>query len=92
MLTVVKNQLRVNMLSIKYALMREMLNKVSFFTNIIFMILNNASFIIQWVIIYSIKDSIGGYELKDVMLLWGMAASTYGVSRFFFNIRNNYKW
>ncbi len=84
MLTEVKNQFRVTSLSIKYALMKEMLNKASFLSNIVFMILNNASFIIQWLIIYSLKDSIGGYELKQVLLLWGMAASTYGVSRFFF--------
>lgn len=85
MLMEVKNQIKVMILSIKYSLAREMLNKVTFFSNIIFMILNNASFIIQWLIIYSIKDSIGGYEFKDVLLLWGLAASTYGISRFLFN-------
>ena len=84
MLMEVKNQLKVMFLSIKYALTREMLNKVTFFSNIIFMILNNASFIIQWIIIYSIKDNIGGYEFSDILLLWGLAASTYGISRFFF--------
>ena len=84
MLTEVKSQFKVTLLSIKYALMREMLNKVSFFSNIIFMILNNASFIIQWVVIYSIKSDVGGYALKDIILLWGMAAFTYGLSRFFF--------
>lgn len=85
MLMVVRNQIRVMFLSIKYALAREMLNKVTFFSNIIFMILNNASFIVQWVIIYSIKDSIGNFEFNDMLLLWGLAASGYGVSRFLFN-------
>ncbi len=84
MLTEVKNQIKVIFLSIKYSLMREMLNKVTFFSNIIFMILNNASFIIQWVVLFSLKDTLGGYTLKEVVLLWGVAASTYGVSRFFF--------
>ena len=84
MLTVVKNQLKVFMLSVKYALMREMLNKVTFVTNIFFMILNNASFIIQNVILFSLKDNIGGYNFKQILLLWGMAAGTYGISRFFF--------
>ena len=84
MLTEVKNQIKVMFLSIKYSLMREMLNKVTFFSNIIFMILNNASFIIQWLVLFSLKDSLGGYTLKQVILLWGMAAATYGVSRFFF--------
>ena len=84
MLTVVKNQIKISFLSTKYALKKEMLNKVSFFSNIIFMILNNASFIIQWVVLFSVKDNIGGYSLKEVLLLWGLAASTFGISRFFF--------
>ena len=84
MLMEVKSQLKVTLLSVKYALMREMLNKTTFLTNITFMILNNASFIIQWIILYSIKDNVGGYTLKQVLLLWGLAASTFGISRFFF--------
>ena len=84
MLTVVKNQFKILLLSVKYALMREMLNKVTFITNIIFMILNNASFIIQWIVLYSLKENIGGYTFKQVLLLWGIAASTYGISHFFF--------
>ncbi len=84
MLTEVKNHIKVAILSIKYSLMREMLNKATFISNIVFMILNNASFIIQWVIIYSLKDNIGGYTLKEVLLLWGLAASTYGFAHFFF--------
>lgn len=84
MLTEVKNQLKVVFLSTKYAIEREMLNKVTFISNILFMILNNASFIIQWVILYSIKDNVGGYTFKQVILLWGLAAATFGFSRFFF--------
>ena len=84
MLTEARSQFRVMRLSVKYALMREMLNKVSFFSNVIFMMLNNASFIIQWLVIYSIKDNIVGYNIKDIILLWGMASVTYGVARFFF--------
>lgn len=85
MLMEAKNQFRVFILSVKYALMREMLNKVTFFTNIIFMILNNASFIVQWVILYSLKDNIGGYDFEQILLLWGLTAANYGFSRFFFN-------
>lgn len=84
MLTAAKNQLKVSLLSIKYAIVREMLNKTTFITNIIFMLLNNASFIIQWVILYSLKDNVGGYTFKQVLLLWGIAAGTYGVAHFFF--------
>ena len=84
MLMEVKNQIKISFLSIKYALIREMLNKTTFISNIIFMILNNASFLIQWVILFALKDNIGGYSFKQVLLLWGIAASTYGISRFFF--------
>ena len=52
MLTAVKNQLKVNLLSVKYSLMREMLNKTTFLMNVIFMILNNACFIVQWIILF----------------------------------------
>lgn len=84
MLTAVKNQIKVTFLSIKYACMRQMLNKATFITNILFMILNDASFIIQWIVLFSLKDNVGGYEFKQVLLFWGMAAGIYGISRFFF--------
>lgn len=84
MLTEVKNQLKVTCLSIKYAIMREMLNKVTFISNIIFMILNNSCMIVQWMVLFSLKSDMGGYNFKQVLLLWGMAAGVYGVSHFFF--------
>ncbi|MGN0973621.1 MAG: ABC transporter permease [Bacilli bacterium] len=84
MLMAVKRQIKVTLLSIKYAFMRELLNKTTFFSNVFFMILNNASFIIQWVILFSLKNNFGGYTFKQVLLLWGIAAGTYGFSHFFF--------
>ena len=60
MLTAVKNQLRVCALSVKYNMMREMLNKVTFLTNILFMVLNNATFLVQWMILFRLKEDIGG--------------------------------
>ena len=86
MLTEAKKELKIMLLSIKYNLAREMTNKVTFLTNIIFMILNNAAFIIEWIIFYSIKDNIGGYQLKDVLLLWGLASGTYAICFIFFDI------
>ena len=84
MLTAVKNQVKVSLLSLKYSIMREMLNKVTFLSNVIFMMLNNASFLVQWIILFALKDNIGGNSMHEVFLLWGLAASTYGVARFFF--------
>lgn len=85
MSTAVKNQMRVCLLSVKYNIMREMLNKVTFLTNIGFMMLNNAAFIIQWVILLHLKEEVGGYTLRDIMLLWGLAASCFGLAHIFFN-------
>lgn len=84
MLMAVKNQIKISFLTIKYSLIREMLNKTTFFMNIVFMILNNASFIIQMLILFSLKENVGGYTFKQMLLLWGISASTYGVAHFFF--------
>lgn len=84
MLTEVKNQWKVTRLSIKYALVRELLNKATFLSNIFFMVLNNSCMIVQWIVLFSIKDNMGDYTFRQVLLLWGIAAGTYGVSRFFF--------
>jgi len=88
MLTVVKNQIKISLLTIKYALIKESLNKVTFITSIVFMILNNASFIIQWFIFFSLKENIGGYNMDKVLLLWALASGTFGLSHFFF--KNSY--
>lgn len=84
MSTVVKNQLRVCLLSVKYNIMREMLNKTTFLTNISFMVLNNAAFLIQWKILFGLKGDIGGYTMRQVMLLWALSASSYGLAHLLF--------
>ena len=81
MLTAVKNQWRVCLLSLKYNMMRQMLNKVTFLSNIAFMMINNAAFIVQWVILFRLEKQIGGYTFQEVMLLWGLSASSYGLSK-----------
>ena len=84
MLTEVKNQFKVSFLSIKYSVMRELLNTATFISNIVFMMLNNASMIIQWLVLYSLREDMGGYSFKEILLLWAMASATFGFSRFFF--------
>ena len=83
-LTTFKNQLRVCLLSVKYNIMREMVNKVTFVTNIIFMMLNNATILVQWVILFHLREEVGGYTMKEIMLLWGMTAASYGLSHVMF--------
>jgi len=84
MLTEVKNQFKVTLLATKYAIMKESLNKASFLMKVVFMILNNATFIVQWIILFAIRDNIGGYTFQQVLLLWGVTAGVYGISHFFF--------
>ena len=84
MLMVVKNQIRVMLLTMKYSIMREMLNKATFLSNVFFMILNDATFLIQWLLLFRIKGDIGGSTMSDVLLIWSIATASYGVSRFFF--------
>lgn len=84
MLMEARNQIKIIFLSVKYNVMREMTNRVTFLTNITFMILNNASFIILWLVLFSLKSNIGGYQINDVLAMWALAASTYGLSHIFF--------
>ena len=84
MLMVVKNQIKVTAMSLKYSIMREMLNKVSFLSSIFFMILNNSCMVAQWIVLFSLKDSFGSYGFKQIILLWGFAAGSYGIAHTFF--------
>lgn len=84
MLMGAKNQLKIMALSLKYNIMRDMTNRTTFLTNIVFMMLNNSTFIIQWLILFQFKDEIGGYTMEEVMVLWGLAASTFGFSNVIF--------
>lgn len=84
MLTEVRNHIRVFFLSFKYSLMREMVNKASFLSNVIFMVLNNASFLILWLVFFSIKKNIGGYGFEDILVLWGLSSGAYGIAHTFF--------
>lgn len=85
MLTAVKGNLKIMFLSIKYNLMKCMENNVAFLTSVIMMVFNNASFIIQWITIFAVKESIGGYTLNDVMLFWAVSAGAYGLTHILFN-------
>lgn len=84
MLTEAKNLVKIVFLSVKYNLMKEMTNRVTFITNVLFMILNNASFVIQWLVLFQLKEDVGGYQMEDVFALWALAASTYGLSHILF--------
>lgn len=69
---------------LKLNLKKEAQYKTSFAMQIIMMIMNNAFFILQWIVIFSVTKSIGGYGFKEIMLLWALSAGSYGVAHLFF--------
>lgn len=85
MLTEVKKEIKLTLLSVKYNIMREMANPLSFVLNVIFMMLNNATFLVQWAILFTLKDSFGIYGFKEVCLLWGLSAASYGFAHILFH-------
>ncbi len=84
MLTEAKNNLKFLFLSVKYNVLREMLNKASFLMNVLLMALNNISLIIQWVVLFSLKDDFNGYSFQDQMLTISLSALTFGLTFLFF--------
>ena len=85
MLMEVKKEIRLLFQSVKYNIMRQMANPLSFVLNVLFMILNNSAFLVEWAIFFTLKDSIGGYGFKEVCLLWGISAASFGLAHIFFH-------
>lgn len=80
--------LRLIGLYFKYNLQAAMEYRVSFISQAFGMALNNAFFIFFWWIIFNKVTSIGSYGFKDVMVIWALAASTYGFLHIVFgNVR-----
>ena len=52
--------------------------RTSFIMQVIGMIINNSSFLFFWWVIYQNVNSIKGYGFQDVLILWGLASSTFG--------------
>lgn len=80
----VKNNLKLIFSYFALNMKKEFQYKTSFFMQLIMMILNDLFFIIQWVIIFSLVDNIGGYRFNETMLLWSIAAGGFGFSHVFF--------
>jgi ABC-2 type transport system permease protein len=58
--------------------------RTSFVIQVLGMILNNASFIVFWLILYSrLGQSIRGYGFGDVMFLWALSAAGFGLAAVF---------
>lgn len=84
MLSNLKKNIKILKIYFKYNVAKEMENRGSFLLQIIFMMFNDASFIVQWFVFFSLKNIIGGYDFKSILLLWALTSTTYGISHIFF--------
>jgi ABC-2 type transport system permease protein len=68
---------------IRFNLSAGMEYRVSFITQVVGMFLNNSAFIVFWLVLYSNLGDINGYAFGDVMFLWALSASGYGLAGVF---------
>ena len=69
----------------KYNLLSSFEYKKSFFTQIIFMIINNAFFLIYWLTVFNVNNNeINGFAFKDILYLWSISPISYGIANLLF--------
>jgi len=89
MLTEAKKNIRLIGMYFKFNLSASMEYRTSFLLQTIGMIINNASFIFFWWILFENVKSIGGYGFEQVMMLWAFSSASYGISFVLFgNLKN----
>lgn len=84
MLMEVKKGLRLMGLYCSFNLSAAMEYRMSFLIQVIGMALNNTAFIFFWWILFHNVPVIGGYGFSEVMLLWALASTSFGVAHVFF--------
>lgn len=88
MLTEVKKNINLIKTYFKFNLSASMEYRASFLIQTFGMIINNASFIFFWLILFNNVNDIGGYGFKDVMLLWAISSTSFGMTFVLFgNVR-----
>jgi ABC-2 type transport system permease protein len=58
--------------------------RANFLLQVFGMLLNNACFIIFWRVLLARAGTVAGYGFKDVMFLWSLAASAFGLGHIVF--------
>ncbi len=88
MLTEAKKNIKLIGMYFKFNLYSSMEYRASFIIQVLGMIINNGSFIFFWWILFENVESIGGYGFKDVMMLWAISSTAFGLSHVIFgNVR-----
>ena len=58
--------------------------RAAFVTQIVFMMINNGVYFIFWVLYFDKFKEVRGWNVNDMMLLFGIAATSWGIGSFFF--------
>lgn len=81
---VVKKYFRLIWTYFQFNLAACMEYRLSFITQVVGMILNNAGFIIFWHILLDNTGPLAGYSMQDVMLIWALSSSGFGLAHILF--------
>ena len=80
-----KRHLKIALLYFKVNLASAMEYRASFLTQAFGMALSNATFIFFWWVAFSqVGGRIGGYEFRDVMFVWALCSTAFGLSHVLF--------
>jgi len=80
----IRNTLRLVGHYFRFNLSAGMSYRAAFLTQVFGMVLNNSMFIIFWLILFEqVGGIIKGYGFEDVMFLWALAASGFGLAEVF---------
>ena len=58
--------------------------RAAFITQIIFMMLNNLAYFMFWALYFDKFKQVRGWTLQDMLLLFGIAATSWGIAAYFF--------
>lgn len=88
MLTAARKNMSLIGTYFKLNLSASMEYRTSFLLQTFGMFLNNASFAFFWWLLFDQVGDIAGYDYLDVMLLWALASTSYGLALVFFGNLN----
>lgn len=58
--------------------------RAAFFTQVVFMMINNGVYFIFWYLYFDKFKEVRGWDIKDMVLLFAITASAWGIGAFFF--------
>ena len=56
----------------------------AFLTQVVFMFVNNGAYFLFWVLYFDKFNEVRGWTVNDMMLLFGISATAWGIAAFFF--------